>query len=135
MIDWAGGWLDIVIAKTRHWAELLAFTSRLNMTKIFKSAALFGALTLAVAPAPVMADGHGYTNGAVITVSCFRGPWEEVIWDRPNAGFIDDLVSIGYTFPQAHAIGERVCRDESTVDNEAAARAVMLQILAQNPPG
>lgn len=71
----------------------------------------------------------------VVTVSCFRGPWEDVIWDRPNPAFIDSLVNVGYTFPEAHAIAERVCRDPDTVGRPDAIVAVMSRILAENPPG
>ena len=83
--------------------------------------------------------GHGHQQVAVqrltVIVSCYRGPWEDVIWDRPNPEFIDSMVAVGYTFPEAHAIGERVCRDRSLVGNEAGLQATMSQILATNPPG
>ncbi len=52
-----------------------------------------------------------------INVSCYRGPLKTVAWDRPNAVFIEDLRRYGYSFEQAHVIGERVCRDEYGVDN------------------
>lgn len=107
------------------------------MFKTLGMAAL--ALTLA---APAMADhmrhknGYGqgtvsgnYARGGVtITVSCYRGPWKEVIIDRPNAVFIDSLVNAGYTYERAHAIGERVCRDEALVDNPGALAATMRRI-------
>lgn len=105
------------------------------MLKIFETVTLGVASLMAVTTAPAFATQH--TNGVqpgVVTVSCFRGPWEEVIWDRPNAIFIDSLVALGYSYTEANGIGERVCRDEATVDNEAAARAVMMRILADNPP-
>lgn len=98
--------------------------------------ALGGALLLA-SVAPAAATGYHYptvVNTVQVTVSCFRGPWTEVIWDRPNPVFIDSLVNAGYTFPEAHAIGERVCRDASTVDRPDRAVQVMHQIIAQNPP-
>ncbi|MDG4649536.1 hypothetical protein P6F26_13920 [Roseibacterium sp. SDUM158017] len=88
--------------------------------------------------APAAATSYAHETAAansVVTVSCFRGPWEEVIWDRPNAVFVDSLVAIGYNFPEAHAIAERVCRDEATVGDPEAAAAVMRRILADNPPG
>ena len=59
----------------------------------------------------------------VIEVSCFRGPWKAVIWDRPNSTFVDSLVSAGYTFATAHAIAERVCRDDRLVNNPGALKA------------
>lgn len=87
-------------------------------------------------PMAAAADGykthsHGaYAAGAkVITVSCFRGPWKEVIWDRPNSVFIDSLVRVGYDYPTATAIGERVCRDDALVGKPGALKATMRQIL------
>lgn len=68
-----------------------------------------------------------------IYVSCFRGPWKEVIWDRANPNFIDSLVNIGYDFPTAHAIGDRVCRDASLVGNPEAMRNEMLRIYYESP--
>lgn len=108
----------------------------IDMRNHFTFAALGGALLLASA-APAIATGYHYptvVNTVQVTVSCFRGPWTEVIWDRPNPVFIDSLVNVGYTFPEAHAIGERVCRDASTVDRPDRAVQVMHQIIAQNPP-
>ncbi len=63
-----------------------------------------------------------------ITVSCFRGPTGDVIWDRPNAVFIDSLVAAGYTFATAHAIGERVCRDHDLVGKPGAMVEAMRKI-------
>lgn len=83
------------------------------------------------------ADHHaaGATNQAgVITISCFRGPWEEVIWDRPEPVFVDSLVAYGYSFPEAHAIAERVCRDAAGVDRPDVSTEVLLGILRASPP-
>ncbi|UWQ96293.1 hypothetical protein K3728_03355 [Rhodobacteraceae bacterium M385] len=107
------------------------------MIKALTFAVLGGALLLG-SGAPATANNYQYhmiVNTVQVTVSCFRGPFSEVIWDRPNAVFIDSLVNAGYTFPEAHAIGERVCRDPSTVDRPDMAVQVMHQIIAQNPPG
>lgn len=106
------------------------------MKNYVATAALGGALLLA-SVAPSAATNYQYptiVNTVQVTVSCFRGPWQEVIWDRPNPVFIDSLVNVGYSFPEAHAIGERVCRDASTVDRPDRAVQVMHQIIAQNPP-
>jgi len=95
------------------------------------------AAILPLSSLPVSADHHGYSSGTVqhvITVSCFRGPWEGVIWDRPNPIFIDSLVSAGYTYPEAHSIAERVCRDQAGVGSPETMRAAMSNILATNPP-
>lgn len=51
-----------------------------------------------------------------IVASCFRGPWKEVIWDRPNAEFIDSLMDAGYSINTATAIAERICKDENLVN-------------------
>jgi hypothetical protein len=72
---------------------------------------------------------------ATVTVSCFRGPWEEVIWDRPEPVFVDSLVNAGYTYPEAHSMAERVCRDSSGVGNSDNIRATMLRIIESQPPG
>ena len=83
-------------------------------------------------------QGHQYRNvrviSATVTISCFRGPWEEVIWDRPEPVFVDSLVGIGYTYPEAHAIGERVCRDSPGVGNPENIRSTMLNIIESEPP-
>ena len=61
---------------------------------------------------------QGYTHSdQTIIVRCYRGPWKEVIWDRPNGKFLDSLVAVGYSQPAAQAIGERICRDANLVDN------------------
>ncbi|MCA0871829.1 hypothetical protein LCL97_13405 [Seohaeicola saemankumensis] len=75
------------------------------------------------------------TDGNAITISCFRGPWSQVIWDRPNAIFVEDLVKIGYTYPQAHAIGERVCRDEYGQGEHEYMASTLRKIMATTPPG
>ena len=70
----------------------------------------------------------------VITISCFRGPTVDVIWDRPNAVFIEDLVRLGYTYPEAHSIGERICRDEYGVRDSGHMKSSLLEILRKSPP-
>jgi hypothetical protein len=74
------------------------------------------------------------SNLSVITISCFRGPTSTVIWDRPNAVFVEDLVRLGYSYPDAHAIGERVCRDEYGVDQPEYLRSTLYDIMARTPP-
>ncbi|ETX28454.1 hypothetical protein [Roseivivax isoporae] len=100
------------------------------------------AIVLAVASglaAPVAADHkhhhHGHHGddisrfqGGTIIVSCFRGPWNDVIWDRPNSKFVDSLVAIGYDFPTAHAVAERVCRDDRLVNNPEGLKSEMRRI-------
>lgn len=91
-----------------------------------------------VTSAAAQADGYTYRHGMgamIVTVSCYRGPWDDVIWDRPNPVFIDSLVNVGYTFPEAHAIAERVCRDPAAVGQSGVLSAMMTNILRSSPPG
>ncbi len=104
--------------------------------KALSAAALAGAAWLAPVTS-ASADNYGYRHGGathVITVSCYRGPWQDVIWDRPNPEFTDSLVSAGYSFPEAHAIGERVCRDPGAVGQPNVLLATMTSILRESPP-
>jgi len=97
------------------------------MKKLMLCAAMMAGLA-----APASAGAYTKTiyqfEHAVIIVSCFRGPWKEVIWDRPNSNFIDSLVNIGYDYPTSHAIAERVCRDDWLVGNEDGLRSEMIRI-------
>ena len=73
-------------------------------------------------------------------LSPFKAPpnwhtsWQDVIWDRPEPVFVDSLVAAGYSFPEAHAISERVCRDIDGVDNPGHSEAVLAQIFRDTPP-
>jgi hypothetical protein len=69
-----------------------------------------------------------FQTGHVITVGCWRGPWKEVIWDRPEPVFLDDLVRIGYDYPTAQAIANRICRDQNLVGDKEGLKAEMLRI-------
>lgn len=73
-------------------------------------------------------------NNDVITISCFRGPSSIVIWDRPNSVFVEDLERYGYSYLQARAIGEHICRDEYGVEQPGYMRTALLKIIAQTPP-
>ena len=71
---------------------------------------------------PVQADNvtrsnTTVTSGSVIHVSCYRGPWKEVIWDRPNPEFIQSLEDNGIGSRDAIEIAETICRDPRLVDN------------------
>ncbi|RVT85770.1 hypothetical protein DXV76_08475 [Rhodobacteraceae bacterium CCMM004] len=105
------------------------------MKRLFAAAAVLLATTVQ----PVLADHHlrfnrdVVVNRTVITVSCFRGPWREVIWDRPNPVFIDDLVGYGMDYPTAHAVAERVCRDKSMVGNLARMEAEIKRAIEAAP--
>ncbi|MAQ86173.1 hypothetical protein [Psychromarinibacter halotolerans] len=96
----------------------------------FVALAAAAAMTLASAATTASAqEGRYYSYGPKIKVSCFRGPWKEVIWDRPNPEFIDSLVAAGYDYPTAHAMAERVCRDRAGVGNSAALRETARSVL------
>jgi len=102
------------------------------MKKLMLCAAMMAGLA-----APASAGAYTKTiyqfDHAVIIVSCFRGPWKEVIWDRPNSNFIDSLINIGYDYPTSHAIAERVCRDDWLVGNESGMKSEMIRIYRESP--
>lgn len=81
--------------------------------------------------------GHAHTHvvesGPTITVSCYRGPWEDVIWDRPNSVFIDSLVTVGYDINTASSIAERICRDSDLVGDTEGLKAEMKRIYREVP--
>ncbi|MGB3408650.1 MAG: hypothetical protein WBA67_14285 [Jannaschia sp.] len=102
-----------------------------------------GAAMLTGTAGVVLADGQYHSHGHVhahtaaplqITVSCARFSLDAVIWDKPQAVFIDDLVRAGYEYERAYAIGNRICRDEALVGNTAAMGATMTSILRTSPP-
>lgn len=55
-----------------------------------------------------------------LLVSCYRGPWTEVIWDRANPEFIRSLEAHGYTTADATRIADSMCRDPRLVYNPTA---------------
>jgi len=78
------------------------------------------------------AAGQVEAQGAKqVTVSCYRGPWVDVIWDRPNAIFIETLTGIGLSSEKALAIGTIVCRDERIVGDEAAMARRTIDLIAE----
>lgn len=68
-----------------------------------------------------------------VVISCFRGPWHEVIWDAANTKFVDSLMSIGYDVASAQAIATRVCRDQDAVGNSEALVALTKKLIAETP--
>lgn len=82
--------------------------------------------TGAVAPDAAFAPG-------TVVVSCYRGPWRETLWDRPEGVFLDSLVGLGYDYLAAQAIGDRICKDESLVGDPAALNAEVSRVLAASP--
>lgn len=69
-----------------------------------------------------------------IRISCFRGPWREIIWDHANPSFTDDLVAYGYSYSEAWAIANRICQDPRGVDNSQYLVDVTQDILRTHPP-
>ena len=99
------------------------------MKRVIMAAALLGAMA-----SQVSAEGYKLmADGNTLIVSCFRGPWGDVIWDRPNSNFIDSLIDFGYDYPTAHAIAERICRDDHLVGNKEGMAAEMIRIYNESP--
>ena len=103
-------------------------------------AAMAGAVALAGLASAVAADGAGGPLGTAagvapgtVVVACYRGPWEGVWWDRPEIAFTDSLRAVGFDFATSQAIGERICRDPSLVNDDAALQAAMEGILLEVP--
>lgn len=76
---------------------------------------------------------HVTMRGNVITVACYRGPWDQVYWDRGLPAFYDSLTRAGYTPERAQAIADRVCRDQSLVGNPDALRREALRVISATP--
>lgn len=68
-----------------------------------------------------------------IVISCYRGPWKEVIWDRPNGVFIDSLRANGYNLETAQNIAHYICRNEELVFEPKKAKAALKEIMAETP--
>lgn len=96
----------------------------------FAAAASFSATQSAAQDLPTRPN----TDAPAITISCFRGPWREVIWDKPNAVFLDGLTRIGYSPAQAYAIGRRVCRDEYGLKDPEYLKSTFRRLIAEKPP-
>lgn len=99
----------------------------------------FGAvLVLSGLAAPAVAssdNSYAQQSAPRVVVSCYRGPWQQVIWDHPNAVFVDSLVDIGYSIERAEAIADRICTDASLVNNPEALKATTEAIIARSPRG
>ncbi|QPM91986.1 hypothetical protein [Pseudooceanicola algae] len=68
------------------------------------------ALTFSLSPGTMLAE-----TVYPVLASCYRGPWEDVIWDKANPEFMETLMQNGITPDAAEEIGERVCRDPALV--------------------
>lgn len=76
--------------------------------------------TLCAATAAFLAMADTAKADSYILVSCFRGPWNEVIWDKANPNFVQSLVDAGYGQQEATSIANYICRDPRLVDNPIA---------------
>ncbi|WP_226779073.1 hypothetical protein [Oceaniglobus trochenteri] len=108
------------------------------MKKLFLAAAVLAAgTTTAMAGGKHHHHKHAYgtytISNVTIVVSCYRGPWREVIWDRPNAVFYDSLVNAGYAPATAHAVAERICRDDKLVGNMENMIEEIKRVIRQAP--
>ncbi|MEI4485821.1 hypothetical protein V8J36_06430 [Frigidibacter sp. MR17.14] len=96
------------------------------MKAITTLAALAFAATATAAAASDVVPG-------VITVSCYRGPTPEVVWDHPRSVFIDSLVAVGYDYNTATSIATRICRDERGVYDPEVLKAQTREALRNSP--
>lgn len=71
-------------------------------------------------------------NGA-INVSCYRGPWEAVIWDRANPKFVESLETYGYSNATAGLLADSICRNPSLVDHPDRVAPAVRAMLAATP--
>ncbi|WP_163025998.1 hypothetical protein [Chachezhania antarctica] len=92
-------------------------------------------LTLPAAPA-FATDGSAAkaTGGHPIIIDCYRGPWRQTIWDKPQGTFINDLVLNGYDFANATALATDICRDERLVGDPEGLKAALLESMKEVPP-
>lgn len=103
------------------------------MKTVILAAALAATAFPALATHKTHHHHHKHTHQAVaeervIVVSCFRGPWEDVIWDRPKPVFVDSLVEYGYDINTATSIAEKICSDEELVGNSEGLKAEMRRV-------
>ena len=93
-----------------------------------------GLLALPTAAAATHPQRAQASAPVTIQILCFRGPWREIIWDRAEVAFIDDLTAYGYSQAEAQAIGTRVCRDPQGVTDPNSLVGLLQGILRSQPP-
>lgn len=74
-----------------------------------------------------------HMSGPQIVVACYRGPWNEVIWDRALPEFYDSLRAAGFSPGTADAIGNRICRDERLVGRPEVMRREAMRLISATP--
>jgi hypothetical protein len=89
------------------------------------------ATAVAAGLVPVAGAAVAQSEPIVVTVSCFRGPWREVIIDQPNQIFINSLIAAGYSTGQAWGIGVQICRDQASVGNPGRLVSETYRLLGQ----
>ncbi|MEO1138707.1 MAG: hypothetical protein AAFW87_04545 [Pseudomonadota bacterium] len=95
---------------------------------------MFKSLILAASAAfLVMADTAKAET--YILVSCYRGPWTEIIWDQANPEFIQSLQDAGYGAQEAESIANYICRDPRLVDNPIALAKEVRAVMRSAPRG
>lgn len=102
-------------------------------TLLIAAIAASGFATAAQADSNSDRVGAQLAGGQKIIVSCYRGPQVQVYWDRANPEFYDSLRAAGYSPSTAHAIGDRICRDQSLVGNLEEMRAAVAQVIRTTP--
>jgi hypothetical protein len=70
-----------------------------------------------------------------ILISCYRGPWTVVIWDKANPDFIQSLVDAGYSPTEADSVANSICRDPRLVKNPIALAKEVRAVMRDAPRG
>ncbi|MEM7076558.1 MAG: hypothetical protein AAGA28_12165 [Pseudomonadota bacterium] len=86
---------------------------------------------LLAASAAALVSADVALAGSQILVSCYRGPWEEVIWDRANPEFIASLEANGYDRVEAQALADSICRDPRLVNNPDEMAAEVRRVFSE----
>jgi hypothetical protein len=79
-------------------------------------------------------DSNATSDLRPIHISCFRGPWHGVIWDRPQGTFVEDLVTYGYDHANADALATMICRDERLIGRPELMKEALLREMRKTPP-
>lgn len=66
-----------------------------------------------------------------VRVSCYRGPWKQVIWDRANPDFIASLEVHGLSAVDARVIADSICRDPRLVNNPEGLAGEVRRVLSR----
>lgn len=103
------------------------------MNTILKLTAAAGvcALTTACTYSSSVVD----TDYGQIRVVCNKSiSANDVVLDRPNPEFLEDLKAAGYSAEQASDIGHTICRDPAGLDDEAYKLRALNDLLRNTPP-